>query len=178
MELFYGTKDELEPEGIPVKTKDQLLKLCSSVSDYAVNYVNEPSLGLWFIQNHLHEKVFPRNAQAKSDLLLSLQESREVLLDLEGSAHFFPSETSSPSEQTLDETIALARALEENVKKFAEEHAEKLVVNKTLDVMLKESPEKAPSLVKKLSAVMGNGVDTVTPAADDFDNWYKSQFKE
>ena len=72
----------------------------------------------------------------------------------------------------------LARALEENVKKFAEEHAEKLVVNKTLDVMLKESPEKAPSLVKKLSAVMGNGVDTVTPAADDFDNWYKSQFKE
>ena len=177
MDLFYSTTDELDTDGIPVKTRAQLLKICNSISDYAVNYVNEPSIGLWFIQNHLHDKILPRNAQIKSDLLLALQESREVLLDLEGSMSSFPRQEDSTIMKSLDETVALARDLQEKAKIVADKRAENVVVNKTLDTVLKESPAKQ-SLVKKLSIVLGSGeTETETPEGEDFEQWYKSKFK-
>ena len=82
LNIFRAT-DELDAPGIPKKTKDDLENFCNYATDYCLSYVNEPSVGLWHIQNHIHDKILPKNNQMKSKLLETLQECREVSLELD-----------------------------------------------------------------------------------------------
>ena len=183
--IFGGTDELEESNGVPLKTKANVSRFCKGVSEFAINYVNEPTVGLYFIQNHLHDKLGPRNEEVKLQLLQTLQESREVMLELDGVSRYLPTISAVPESAgeknelpiVLDDMLHMAREMNDVAEEIANRRLERKTVNKTMEAMLDESPV-TKSLGARLSEVMGpKRSSTSGGQAGDFDAWYKSQFK-
>lgn len=165
---IFQTVDELEENGVPKQTKEDLKKFSQNVSEYCVNYVNEPSVGLWHIQNHIHNKILPKNSDIKSHLLQTLQDSREISLELGSVSNYVPSSGNDGDCNTLmSETLGVCKNVNKILNRMIETKEKKIIKNKAVDDVIVES------VVKEAIAKEQNG----RARANSFEQWYKDQFK-
>ena len=140
LNIFRAT-DELDAPGIPKKTKDDLENFCNYATEYCLSYVNEPSVGLWHIQNHIHDKILPKNHQMRSKLLETLQECREINLELDSAidhTHIWKaggdnegesdSIVDTPCKKILIDTLDVCKDVNKLLRKIAKKVTEKSVV--------------------------------------------------
>ena len=178
LNIFRAT-DELDAPGIPKKTKDDLENFCNYATDYCLSYVNEPSVGLWHIQNHIHDKILPKNNQMKSKLLETLQECREVSLELDSAiehTHIWKTDgdnkgesdsiVDTACENILSDTLDVCKDVNKLLRKVAEKRQTLALENKAVDDVITES-----------AAEGGNKNGESRERANSFEAWYKTQFK-
>eukprot|EP00942_MAST-04A_sp_MAST-4A-sp1_P012708 g12708.t1 len=165
---IFQTIDELDEDGVPKQTKAELMNFSKHVTEYCINYVNEPSVGLWHIQNHIHNKIIPKNNDVKSKLLQTLQDSREIGLELDSVGRYVPSpDKKNNCDKILSETLDICKNVNKMYNKIIEQKQELMIKNKTVDDVIVESV-----------ANEANGKDGTTRArANSFEAWYKNQFK-
>ena len=178
MNIFRST-DELDAPGVPKKTKDDLENFCKHATDYCLSYVNEPSVGLWHIQNHIHDKILPKNSQLKSKLLETLQESRQTSLELDSAiehTRIWKAESDMkgesdnivdvPCKKILTDTLEVCKDVNKLLLKMAERKQTLALKNRAVDDVISESAVKGTNET-------GEGRER----ANSFEAWYKTQFK-
>ena len=165
---IFQTVDELDEDGVPKQTKEELHRFCKHISEYCVNYVNEPSVGLWHIQNHLHNKILPKHQDMKSKLLQALQDSREVTLELDSVSSFIPPANSAEEcNKIMSETLEICQSVNKRYSEIIENEKKLKIENKAVDDVIAETVVNESSPSSRSGRSRG----------DSFEAWYKSQFK-